>query len=218
MCWLWPSGHLSLPSWVPGVGELGAHVHPALAPATALGIRQDRPEGTASPHGLRAQTSRKEGVRQNPGLVLSSDMTTCPSEPPRHICAQLLPLAWAPPDLNFIFARKMSCVPARACTLDSLLKLPEVPSILRATLLHKAPPDRQLAPLGAKIEMLPGPLGTGLSWAGPQCPRLDPKAFGFVGRSVCPFMPCLLQKGFLRDLGWGATALCDMSQVLRHTV
>lgn len=145
-------------------------------------------------------------------------MTACPSDSPRHICAQLLPLARVPPDLNFIFARKMSCAPARASTLDSLLKLPEVPSILRATLLREVPPDRQLAPLGAKIEMLPGPLGTGLSWAGPQCPHLDPKGFGFVGRSVCPFTPCFVAERIPARFRVGATALCDMSQVLRHSL
>ena len=43
------------------VGAPEAQVHPALAPATALGKRQDWPDGTTGSHSLTAQTSKTEG-------------------------------------------------------------------------------------------------------------------------------------------------------------
>lgn len=110
----------------------------------------------------------------------------------------------------------MTYVPARASTLDSLIILPEVPSTQKATLLHEASPDRQLAAPRATIKTLPGSLGTWLSWAGPQCPHLGPHAFGFVGRSVYAEI-LVAERSPIRSRE-RITALCDMSQVLWHTI
>lgn len=180
-------GHVSLPSWVP-VGQgwrgegAGACLHPGLAPATALasatalGKCQDWPEQTTSPQRLRAQTSRA-GVGRNHGLGLSRAAIPCPSEPLRPAAC---PSTNTFSDLNFMFAREMTCAPARASALDHLLALPE----------------ESLWGPGAGGSLAPEHVAF---WLG-LCPHLDPDALGAIGSLSIYTLPCCR-----RDLGHSST-------------
>ena len=90
-------------------------------------------------------------------------------------------------DLNSVFARKMTCVPARASTLNSLPALPEAP---RAALLHEGP--RQAAGSSRSHDQgAPWVLGrvAFLGWASASLPGCR---WAWCYWPVCLSVPCLV--------------------------
>lgn len=144
MCWLWPGGHLSLPSWVLGLGGPGAQSWPQRQPwgNAKTGLR-----GQPAPTAWALRPAQRR-LRQNPGLMFSSGVIPAAPRLPGRICVQLPPSRSSGPssDLNFVSAREMICASARASTLDSALTPTGVHP--RATPLYEAPRQAACSPLG----------------------------------------------------------------------